>query len=92
MLEIMKAEEAVFENPAKESFGKIEEEYDEDDKTLVKTELISCPEVRKRKYLSSDQPREERATRCGKQKLISGPNKGKQNNCKNYVERWSAER
>ncbi|XVF60934.1 hypothetical protein PTKIN_Ptkin08bG0087900 [Pterospermum kingtungense] len=92
VLQIMNAEGAVLENPAKDSIGEIEEEYDEDDKTHVKTELISFPEVRKRKYLSFNQPRKERASTSGKQKLVCSPNKGKQINHKNSVERWSAER
>ncbi|XWS29978.1 hypothetical protein CRYUN_Cryun24cG0077800 [Craigia yunnanensis] len=72
--------------------GKMEQEYDEDDKKHVKTELISCPEVRKRKCLSSNQLRKEKAARCGKQRVNSGPNKGKQNKRMNSVERWSTER
>ncbi|MBA0617109.1 hypothetical protein Godav_026583, partial [Gossypium davidsonii] len=80
------------DSTAKPLPGKIEEEYDEDDKKHVKTMLISCPEVRKRKCLSSNQLRKEKAARCGKQSLSNGPNKGKQNKHKNTVERWSAER
>ncbi|KAG4173443.1 hypothetical protein ERO13_A11G058800v2 [Gossypium hirsutum] len=80
------------DSTAKSLPGKIEEEYDEDDKKHVKTMLISCPEVRKRKCLSSNQLRKEKAARCGKQSLSNGPNKGKQNKHKNTVERWSAER
>ncbi|XVF14676.1 hypothetical protein REPUB_Repub09cG0082200 [Reevesia pubescens] len=71
---------------------KIEEEYDEDDKNHVKAELISCPEVRKRKCLSSNQLRKGKAARCGKQRQNSGPNKCKQNKRKNSEERWSTER
>ena len=72
--------------------GKIVEEYDEDDKKHVKAELISCPEERKRKCLSSNQLRKETAAKCGKQRLNSGPNNCKQNKHKNSVQRWSAER
>ncbi|KAK8566112.1 hypothetical protein V6N13_021183 [Hibiscus sabdariffa] len=71
---------------------KIEEEYDEDGKKHVKTMLISCPEVRKRRCISSSQLRKENAARCGKQSLSNGPNKGKQNKHKKSIERWSAER
>ncbi|XWS41202.1 hypothetical protein CRYUN_Cryun17cG0060500 [Craigia yunnanensis] len=80
------------DSTANQLSGKIEEEYDEDDKKHVKTELISYPEVRKRKCLSSNQQRKEKAARCGKQRPNSGPNKGKQNMRNNSVERWSAER
>ena len=76
----------------KQLSGKIEEEYDEDDKKLVKAELISSTEVQKRKCLSSNQLRKEKAARCGKQRLNSGPNKCKKNKRKNSVERWSTER
>ncbi|XVE86395.1 hypothetical protein DITRI_Ditri18aG0031500 [Diplodiscus trichospermus] len=77
---------------AKQLSGKIEEEYGEDDKKHVKTELISYPEVRKRKCVSSNQLRKEKAAGCGKQRLNCGPIKGKQNKRNNSVERWSAER
>ncbi|XP_022740991.1 protein DYAD-like isoform X2 [Durio zibethinus] len=80
------------DSSAKQSFGRIEEDYDEDDKKHAKAELISCPEMRKRKCLSSNQLRKEKAARCGKQRLNSGPNKCKQNKHNNSVERWSAER
>ncbi|XWS44600.1 hypothetical protein CRYUN_Cryun15aG0061200 [Craigia yunnanensis] len=80
------------DSTAKQSSGKIEEEYDEDDKKLVKAELISSTEVRKRKCLSSNQLRKEEAARCGKQRLNSGPNKCKKNKRNNSVERWSTER
>ncbi|WRX10326.1 hypothetical protein QQP08_002813 [Theobroma cacao] len=80
------------DSTAKQSSGIIEEEYDEDDKKNVKTELISCPEVRKRKCPSSNQLRKEKAARCGKQRLNSGPNKCKQNKRNNSAERWSTER
>ncbi|GMI67152.1 hypothetical protein like AT5G23610 [Hibiscus trionum] len=80
------------DSTAKQLPGESEEEYDEDDKTLVRTMLISCPEVRKRKCLSTSQLRKEKAARCGKQSPSNGPNKGKQNKHKNSVERWSTER
>ncbi|GMI98106.1 hypothetical protein like AT5G23610 [Hibiscus trionum] len=80
------------DNPAKQLPGKIEEEYDEDDKDRVKTMLISCPEVRKRRCLNSSQLRKEKAARCGKQSLSNGPNKGKQSKHINSIVRWPAER
>ncbi|XP_022774802.1 protein DYAD-like isoform X2 [Durio zibethinus] len=80
------------DSTSKQLSGKIEEEYDEDDKKHVKAELISCPEVRKRKCLSSNQLRKEKAIRCGEQRLHSSPNKGKQKKHNSSVERWSAER
>ncbi|XVE83488.1 hypothetical protein DITRI_Ditri16bG0091900 [Diplodiscus trichospermus] len=80
------------DSTGKQPSGKIEEEYDEDDKKHVQAELISGAGVRKRKCLSSNQPRKEKAARSGKQRLNSGPNKCKQINHNDSVERWSTER
>ncbi|XP_039011609.1 protein DYAD-like [Hibiscus syriacus] len=80
------------DSPVKQLPGKIEEEYDEDDKKHVKTMLISCPEVRKRRCLSSSHLRKEKTARCAKQSPSNGSNKGKKNKHKNSIERWSAER
>ncbi|XVF16958.1 hypothetical protein REPUB_Repub10bG0075600 [Reevesia pubescens] len=80
------------DSTAKQSSGKIEEEYDEDDKKHVKAELVSCPGVRKRKCLSSNQLRKEKSSRCGEKSLNTGYNKCRQNKCKNSVVRWSIER
>ncbi|XP_039005150.1 protein DYAD-like [Hibiscus syriacus] len=75
------------DSPVKQLNGKIEEEYDEDDKNHV-----SCPEVKKRKCLFSSHLRKEKTARCGKQSPSNGANKGKKNKHKNSIERWSAER
>ncbi|KAK8710977.1 hypothetical protein V6N13_146284 [Hibiscus sabdariffa] len=88
----VKFSDCLGDSTAKQLPGKIEEEYDEDDKKHVKTMFISCPEVRKRRCINSSQLRKEKATRCGKQSLSNGPNKGKQSKLKKPIERWSAER
>lgn len=80
------------DSTAKQLSGKIREEYDEDDKKLVNGELISFPEVKKRKCLSSNQPTKKKAPRRGKQKLNSDPKKVKRNKHNNSVERLSPAR